>query len=153
MPPAGTVQRRLTRTIGNRYPGCLGNARSSPDGERIAFRMRDEKGDWQIYLISPRGGEPQQATFIEGGVTTDGRWHPSGKYLAHVAGTKIFVTDVSPGESFGKSRVLIDRGPAPYGLVWSHDGKMLAYNRVVLTDSRAVSQIFVFPFDAETLGN
>lgn len=146
MPPEGAAQRRLTRTDGTKFPGCKGNARSSADGERIAFRMRDERGEWQIFLMSPRGGEPQQATFIEGGVTTDARWHPSGKFLASVAGTKIIVTEVAAGERFGKSRVLIDRGPAPYALVWSHDGKMLAYNRIVPTDGREVSQIFVCDF-------
>jgi len=146
MPPKGTVQRRLTRTVGTRFPGCKGNARSSADGERIAFRMRDERGEWQIFLTSPRGGEPQQATFIEGGVTTDARWHPTGKFLASVAGTKIIVTEVAEGERFGKSRVLIDRGPAPYALVWSHDGKTLAYNRIVPTGGREVSQIFVCDF-------
>ena len=112
--------------------------------------MRDSDGQWQIFLISPRGGAPQQATFIDGGVDTDARWHPSGDYLACVAGNQLLITDVRPGDSFGKSRVLIDRGPAPYALVWSHDGKTLAYNRAVETDGKTVTQIFVADFDADS---
>ncbi len=149
MPPEGTTQRRLTDTADAKYPGCEGNARSSLDGERIAFRMRDAGGQWQIFLISPRGGQPQQATFIDRGVDTDARWHPSGDYLACVAGNKILITDVRPGETYGESRVLIDHGPAPYALVWSRDGKTLAYNRAVKTNGKTVTQIFVADFDAD----
>lgn len=149
MPPAGTVQRRLTRTVGTKFPGCKGNARSSADGERIAFQRRDERGEWQIFLMSPNGGEAVQGTFIEGGVTTDARWHPGGNYFACVAGTKIVVTDVGSGKSFGESRVLVEGGSKPYGLVWNHAGTMLAYNRVVATEGREVSQIFVCDFEGE----
>ena len=143
MPPAGTIQRRLTHTEMALYPGCKGIARSSPDGERISFRMRDSRGHWQIFLIGPQGGAPQQATFIEGGIDTDARWHPSGHAIACIAGNRILITDVRPGPEFGQSRILIDRAPTPYALVWSHDGKTLAYNRTVKTDGKDVIQIFV----------
>ncbi len=142
-PPAGTVQRRLTRTANKKYPGCEGIARSSHEGTQIAFRMRDENGDWQIFLISPLGGPPRQATKIEGGVDTDARWHPSGDFIACVAGNKILVTDVRSGDS----RVLIDRAPAPFALVWSHDGRTIAYNRKVQTAGKDITQIFVSDFE------
>ncbi len=143
MPPAGAVQRRLTNTTESRFPGCEGIARSSHDGERIAFRMRDDTGQWQIFLSAPQGGTPQQATFVDGGVDTDARWHPSGNVIACVAGNKILITQVKRGADFGKSTVLSDRAPAPYALVWSHDGKTLAYNRKVKTDGKDITQIFV----------
>jgi dipeptidyl aminopeptidase/acylaminoacyl peptidase len=143
MPPAGTVQRRLTQTENAQYPGCQGIARSSPDGARISFRLRDHKGQWQIFLIAPQGGQPQQATFVDGGVDTDARWHPSGHAITCVTGNRILVTDVRPGPRFGHSTVLGDRPTAPCALVWSHDGKTLAYNRIVKTDGKDVVQIFV----------
>ncbi len=146
MPPAGARQRRLTHTASTAYPGCQGIARSSPDGEQICFRRRDAKGEWQIFLIGPDGGPPRQATFIDGGVDTDARFHPSGRAIACVAGSKIFVTDLRPGPHFGQSTVLIDQPPAPFALVWSHDGKTLAYNRTVKTDGKDVIQIFVADF-------
>ncbi|MEI7782447.1 MAG: DUF3748 domain-containing protein, partial [Planctomycetota bacterium] len=46
-PPRGVVQRRLTFTAGRRHPGIQGPRhwlRSSADGERIAFLMRDDDG-------------------------------------------------------------------------------------------------------------
>jgi hypothetical protein len=143
MPPAGTVQRRLTHTEKSPFPGCQGIARSSPDGERISFRMRDAQGAWQIFLLPPRGGQPQQATFVEGGVDTDARWHPSGNAIACVAGNRILVTNVRSGSQFGHSTVVSERSPNPFALVWSNDGKTLACNRVVKTDGKDVIQIFV----------
>jgi Protein of unknown function (DUF3748)/WD40-like Beta Propeller Repeat len=143
MPPAGTVQRRLTHTENSPFPGCHGIARSSPDGDRIAFRMRDPHGAWQIFLISPLGGQRQQATFVEKGVDTDARWHPSGNVIACIAGNRILVTDVRPGPQFGHTTVVSERSPGPFALVWSNDGKTLAFNRIVETDDKDVVQIFV----------
>jgi len=148
MPPAGTVQRRLTHTEKAHFPGCQGIARSSPDGERISFRMHDRNGQWQIFLTAPQGGQPQQATFVDGGVDSDARWHPSGHAIACVAGNRILVTDVRPGRRFGQSKVISDRLPAPFALVWSHDGKTLACNRIVKTDGKDVVQIFVTDYTA-----
>jgi len=148
MPPAGTVQRRLTHTENARFPGCTGIARSSHDGKRIAIQMRDGKGQSQIFLIAPTGGTPKQATFVTGGVDTDARWHPSGDAIACISGNKTLVTDVRPGARFGKSIVLNDRAPAPFSLVWSHDGKTLAYNRTVKTDGKDISQIFIADYAA-----
>ena len=143
MPPAGTIQRRLTHTENSPYPGCQGIARSSPDGDRIAFRMRDAQGVWQIFLMSPLGGKPQQATFVEQGVDTDARWHPSGNAIACISGNGILVTDVRPGPQFGRSTVVSQRSPNPFALVWSNDGHTLAFNRVVKTEGKDVVQIFV----------
>jgi hypothetical protein len=143
MPPAGTSQRRLTHTEHNPFPGCQGIARSSPDGDRIAFRLRDAKGAWQIFLLSPLGGTPHQATFVEGGVDTDARWHPSGTAIACIAGNRILVTDVRPGAQFGHSTVVSERSPKPFALVWSNDGKTLAYNRTIESEGKEVIQIFV----------
>lgn len=120
----------------------MGNARSSNDGNRIAFRMRDDKGQWQIFLLSPLGGKPLQATSIDGGVTTDARWHPNNRTIASVAGNRILITDVTPGPTFGQTTILNDHAPAPFGLVWSHDGKTLAYNRILTANNKDTTHIF-----------
>lgn len=147
MPPAGASQRRLINSSDRSYPGCEGIVRASHDGSQIAFLMRDDQGDSQVFLISPLGGEPRQATSIDGGVDAGVRWHPSGEAFVTVSGTRIMVTSVKPGPQFGQSRVLIDRSPAPYALVWSHDGRTIAYNRRVPTGDQEITQIFAIDYD------
>ena len=142
-PPAGTAQRRLTNTAGRRYPGCKGIVRASHDGKRLAFLMQDDQEAWQVFLISPLGGEPQQATFLEAGVDAGVRWHPNGHTIVTVSGNLMILTTVAPGAQFGQSRVLSDRAPAPFALVWSHDGNTIAYNRRVQNEGRETTQIFV----------
>lgn len=142
-PPAGTTQRRLTDTSQRRFPGCKGIVRASHDGKQLAFLMQDDQEAWQVFLISPLGGEPRQATFLDGGVDAGVRWHPSGNTIVAVSGNQIVFTTVEPGPHFGKSWVLSDHGPAPFALVWSHDGNTLAYNRRVKVDGRETTQIFV----------
>jgi hypothetical protein len=56
VPPKGVVQRRLTFTTERKFPGLQGPRhwlRSSPDGSRIAFLMKDESGVAQIWTFSP----------------------------------------------------------------------------------------------------
>ena len=149
MPPTGAVQRRLVDTSKRKHPGCKGIVRSSHDGSRIAFLMQDDKAEWQVFLISPLGGEPEQATFIDGGVDAGVRWHPNGKAIVNVSGTRVIVTSVEPGANFGKSRVISDRAPVPFALVWSHDGNTIAYNRVLSDGKREATQIFVTGYSAE----
>ncbi len=141
MPPAGTSQRRLTHSS-----GCQGIVRASHDGSQIAFLMQDDHGDLQVFLISSLGGESRQATFIQGGVDAGARWHPSGNVIVNVAGSRIVVTNVKPGPHFGKSRTLVDQGPKPFALVWSHDGKTIAYNRRVKSEGHLTTQIFVINY-------
>jgi hypothetical protein len=58
-PPRETTQRRLTFTEHRKYPGLQGPRhwlRSSPDGSRIAFLMRDDDDIVQLWTVSPLGG-------------------------------------------------------------------------------------------------
>ena len=64
------------------------------------------------------------------------RWHPSDKYLAAATKKGVVVVDVTSG----KHAVLAEKGGE--ALVWSNDGKTLAYNRKV----GEYSQIFVVGF-------
>ena len=81
MPPAGVMQRRLTFTHHNRYPGLVNVprhwVRSNPQGTQVAFLMRDDNGVVQLWLISPEGGEPRQLTHAESDIQSAFNWHPS----------------------------------------------------------------------------
>ncbi|NOY41224.1 MAG: DUF3748 domain-containing protein [Planctomycetes bacterium] len=146
MPPAGAAQRRLTDSTRRKNPGCMGIVRTSHDGSTIAFLMKDNQGDWQVYLTTPQGAKPKQATFVEGGVDTGVRWHPDGKAIVNVAGSRILVTTVESGPNFGKSRILCDCASEPFALVWSHDGKTIAYNRRIRVGGRESTQIFALDY-------
>ena len=132
MPPKGTVQHRLTFTAEKKYPGCVGSLHSSYDRTRIAYRQRDERGILQIYFISPLTSEPLQVTRHQSDVQSAVRWSPDGKKIYYVWDNSIIVCDVQPGESFGRFKRLTKKTPQPpLNIVLSHNGKILAFNRVI----------------------
>ncbi|MFO7937955.1 MAG: DUF3748 domain-containing protein [Kiritimatiellia bacterium] len=132
-PPAGVVQRRLTYTADRRYPGLQGPRhwlRSSPDGSKIAFLMKDDDGTVQLWTVSPEGGEPQQISSNPWDIQSAFSWSPDGKTIAHVMDNSIFVT----GTATGRSRRITERtadinAPTSHSCVFSPDGKMIAYMR------------------------
>ena len=145
MPPAGTVQRRLTFTAGRKHPGIQGPRhwlRTSPDGSKIAFLAKDDDGVVQIFFVSPLGGPVRQVTDNDWSVATPFNWSPDGTAIAYGMDNSIFITDVREGETFGTSKRMTKRSdddkpaPLPYGVVWSHDGKTIAYNRAVPNEER-----------------
>jgi hypothetical protein len=132
-PPAGVVQRRLTFTADRRYPGLQGPRhwlRSSPDGSRIAFLMRDGEGVVQLWTVSPLGGDPRQVTRNPQDVQSAFSWSPDGKSVAYVMDNSIFVTDVATGESCRLTERSEDAAaPTSHACVFSPDGTKIAYMR------------------------
>lgn len=141
MPPAGTVQRRLTWSNSD----CGGIIRCSLDGSRIAFTR-----DNQIQLISPLGGDPIQATSLASG-TNKPWWDPSGDYIYSVSDNSIWRTNVMEGDAqFGESLRLTDPtlypGRSPDALCVSPDGRWIAFNRSLdRGDGVFVNQVFITP--------
>lgn len=100
-PPVGMVQRRLTFTHNKPYPGLV-NAprhwvRSHPQGDTIAFLMRDDAGVVQLWLITPDGSGLRQLTQCSG-VQSAFNWHPSGKWLGFVLENRIALCHAHSGE-------------------------------------------------------
>jgi len=137
-PPKGTVIRRLTRTAAS------GIVRGSHDGAWVGYYATADDGTRQVFIIPSRGSDvdpdpamrPVQATFLEKGASGGLRWHPSGNSIAVLSDNGVAVTCVKPGPFFGVSYFATPHGatyPAPEALVWSRDGKLLAYNRRVPT--------------------
>jgi hypothetical protein len=146
-PPKGCVQRRLTFTADRRYPGIQGQRhwlRSSPDGQSIAFLMKDNHSTVQLWLISPNGEEPRQLSHNETSVASAFSWSPDGHRIAHVMDNSICTTDVSTGSTRRLTRRAGDASaPQPEACVFSPDGNQIAYLRRVGTVSRSLNQIFV----------
>jgi hypothetical protein len=146
MPPKGTVQRRLTFTADSLKPGCAGIVRSSPDGSHLAFLAHDAKGIQQVFLISPNGGEPEQITFHDSDVSPGVRWHPDGIHLSYVWNGSIILCKPH-NTPFSESFAILTTPtkPAPTNSVWSPDGKTIAYNRLVKSDTGkgSTQQVFI----------
>jgi hypothetical protein len=141
-PPKGLIVRRLAGKVE------AGIVRGSLDGARIAYYALDSKGVRQIFLIATQGSDqhadpamrPIQATTLAGGAASGLRWHPSGNSIAVLSENGVAVTCVKPGPLFGKTIWLTRHGagaPPAEALVWSPDGKLLAYNRRVPTSDAA----------------
>jgi len=149
MPPKGTVQRRLTFTADGKYPGCGGVVRSSSDGSLISYQAKDQNGIQQIFLISPSGGKAIQLTEHTSGVQSGVRWSPDNKSVIYVWDNSIVLCEVSdrPFEKRYK-RLTAKTAEAPSNIVWSNDGKIVAFNRSVPVEGgEPKHQIFIIKLD------
>jgi len=132
MPPKGTVQRRLTFTAETAHPGCGGVVRSSSDGKWIAYMAADAKGKQQIFLISPDGGNSRQITDHPAGVQSCVRWSPDNRSVCYQSENSIVVCKISD-EPFEKrfQRITPVTKEELSNIVWSADGKTIAFNRII----------------------
>lgn len=146
-PPKGTTQRRLTFTAARRFPGLQGPRhwlRSSPDGARIAFLMKDDAGVVQLWTISPNGGAPVQVTHNPWGIASAFSWSPDGELVAHAMDNSVCVTEVATGKTTRLTPRSEDAiAPKSEACVFSPDGQRIAYMRRVPDGGEAFNQVFV----------
>lgn len=145
-PPAGAVQRRVSFTNDRKYPGIQGPRhwlRSSPDGEWIFCLMKDDAGIVQIFSVSVNGGAVTQVTGNAFSVQSAFSISPDGKFISYVADNSVFVTYLESGTTQRLTPRVADEEKPEGGMVWSHNGKMLAYNRYVAENGKRWLQIFV----------
>jgi hypothetical protein len=146
-PPCGVVQRRLTFTTDREFPGIQGPRhwlRSSPDGSRIAFLMKDDDGIVQLWTVSPNGGEPRQLTYNEHDIASAFTWSPDGCWIAHLMDGCVCVTNTTSGATYRMTDPLDDgHAPRPEACVFSPSGKQIAYVRPVTARGQTWNQIFV----------
>ncbi|HEX4501600.1 MAG TPA: DUF3748 domain-containing protein [Scandinavium sp.] len=133
-PPAGVFQRRLTFTHDRAYPGLVTAprhwVRSNPQGDQIAFLMRDDTGVVQLWLIAPDGSGLRQLTHCDG-IQSAFNWHPSGEWLGFVLENRIALCDAKNGEI----RFLTadhENPPSGDAVVFSPDGHAVAWMQETL---------------------
>jgi hypothetical protein len=147
LPSKGTTQRRLTFTAERKHPGLQGPRhwlRSSPDGSRIAFLMKDDAGIVQLWTVSPNNGKPTQVTYHPWSITSAFTWSPDGRHIAFVMDNSIFLIDTTTGESHRLTPRSADEDtPRPEACVFSPDGRKIAYVRSVSTTGGRWNQVFV----------
>lgn len=150
-PPTGTVQRRLTFTASDKYPGLQGPRhwlRSSPDGSRIGFLKKDGSGVVQFWTVSPNGGPAVQVTRNPHPVASAFTWHPDGRRMAFVMDNSVCQTDVLTGETIRLTqRSADDCAPRPEVCVVSPDGRRVAFVRRLPTGVGFANQICVVELD------
>jgi hypothetical protein len=146
-PPAGATQRRLTFTADRRFPGIQGPRhwlRSSPDGSRIAFLMKDADGVVQLWTVSPQGGPPRQLTRNPWPVASAFTWSPDGRFIAHVMDNSVSMTAADTGATQRLTPRSDDStAPRPEACVFSPDGRRIAYVRTLPSPESPANQIFV----------
>ena len=148
-PPAGTAQRRLTFTADCPFPGIQGPRhwlRSSPDGSRIAFLMKDSAGVVQLWTVSPNGGAVRQVSKNPWPVASTFTWSPDGRQIAHVMDNSVCVTDVASGQTRRLTPRTDDASaPRSEACVFSPDGKRIAFVRPLPSPRELANQICVVP--------
>ena len=146
-PPKGVKQRRLTWTADRKFPGLQGPRhwlRSSPDGSRIAFLMKDDSGIVQLWTISPLGGEPVQVTRNPWNIASSFTWSPDGARIVHAMDNSVCATAVATGETTRLTPRSSDAlAPRSEACVISPDGERVAYVRTIPSGAKAWNQIFI----------
>jgi hypothetical protein len=150
-PPRGTIQRRITFTSGRKNPGIQGPRhwlKSSPDGSRIAFLMKDDDGIVQLWTASPTAGSMKQVTHNHWPIASAFTWSPDGRWIAHVMDNSVCVTNAATGETRRVTPRSDDSAaPLAEACVFSPDGKRIAYMRRVQDKEGGSNQIFVAGLD------
>jgi hypothetical protein len=146
-PPRGVKKRRITFTADRKHPGIQGPRhwlRSSSDGNWIAFLMRDDAGVVQLFTVSPLGGEPAQITRDPWEIASAFTWSPDGRSIAYAADGSVMTVEVATGVSCRLTPRRADGSdPRPEAVVFSPDGRSIAFMRRVVAVGEPHNQIFV----------
>lgn len=143
--PVQSYQRRITYTSDRKFPGLQGPRfwlRTSPDGAIVYFLMKDDAGIVQIFSVPVNGGDIRQVTSLRHAVQTQFNLSPDGTTLAFAAGNAVWKTDVASGVSVQLTPQSSDEAAPVIGVSWSHNGKILAYNKYVGEGDSRYLQIF-----------
>lgn len=143
--PDGVVQRRITFSGDRKFPGIQGLRfwlRSSPDGSRLYFLMKDDDGIVQVFGVSVHGGAPRKVTSLPASVQAQFNLSPDGRSLALVADNSVWVVDIKSGRSTRVTERKADEDAPVLAVNWNHAGNILVYNRYAPDGSERYLQIF-----------
>lgn len=148
MPPKGGTNRRLTHTQNKKFPGVATTPRhwlsSAMDGSFISYLARDNEGVVQVFLVSPLGGEPVQATFHTSSVQGMVRWHPVKRVFTYVCDNSLFMAALTEDDKINDPvRITARSEEPPFAHCFSRKGDKVAFNRYVEKEGRRFIQVFV----------
>ncbi len=128
--PRDVMQRRITNTPDG-IQGPRHWLRCTPDGNLIAFLLKDDKGVIQLFGVSPNGGKITQLSFNAYPIQGPFNFSPDGKHLGYLADNSVFVTDVKTHKSERLTPPASKEENVSGSVVWSNNGSMLAFNKYV----------------------
>lgn len=141
-PPSGVKQRRITHST----HGVLGPRhwlRSLPDGSLIGFLSKDENNTIQVMGVSPNGGDIKQLSHSPSSITSPFSFSPDGQYVSYIADNSVFIEKIGSAKP-QRLTTRVEGTDVPVGAVlWSPDGKSLAYNKYVTEEEGRYLQIFL----------
>ena len=143
--PDGVVQRRITFTGDRKFPGIQGPRfwlRSSPDGSRLYFLMKDDDGVVQVFEVAVHGGALRKVTSLPASVQAQFNLSPDGKSLALLADNSVWVVDIESGRSTRVTERKADEDAPVLAVNWNHAGNILVYNRYAPDGNERYLQIF-----------
>ena len=142
-PPAGVQQRRITH-LDKGIQGPRFWLRSTADGKWIGFLASDDREIIQLFLVSPNGGNYRQLTFNHHSVEGPFNFSPDGRQVAYIADNSVFITYLDNGRSRRLTPKSTGNGRPIGAVIWSNNGKKLAYNRYMKEKSgKSYLQIFI----------
>lgn len=139
--PLGAAQRRITFTK-NGIQGPRHWLRSTSDGALILFMSKDPSGIVQVFSISPNGGTIQQITYNDFSIQGPLNISPDDKYVSYIADNSVFVTGIQTHISERLTSTAPAEGKPEGAVIWSNNGKLLAYNRWIKNAAGQFMQIF-----------
>ena len=140
--PQGVLQRRITYT----QQGIQGPRhwlRTTSDGTLILFMAKDPKGIIQVFGVSPNGGTISQITFNDFSIQGPINISPDDTYVSYVADNSIYVTGIKNHLSERLTPRGTDEDGPTGAVIWSNNGKALAFNRRVKKGAQKYVQIFL----------
>ena len=144
--PKSFVQRRITYTADQKFPGVQGPRhwlKSTKSGDRIFFYAKSEDGVVQVFSVSPAGGEPVQITRNAFSPDTPFSLSPDDRWIAFGFQNQLYLTEVATGNTQKIGNPPQANQSDLSNINWSHSGKFLAYNKRVKTDSGSYFQVFL----------
>lgn len=105
--------------------------------------MKDDMGVVQIFSVPTIGGKMNQVTNNLFSVQSAFSLSPDGKFVSYTADNSVFITSLETGKTHRLSRRFSDDEKPEGGMVWSYNGKMIAYNRYVIVNQVKWLQIFI----------
>jgi hypothetical protein len=143
--PKGLVQRRVTYTTERKYPGLQGPRfwlRSSPDGSKLYFLMKDKEAVVQVYEVNTVGGPERQVTTLTSSVQAQFNISPDGTKLALIADNSVWICEITSGKLTRLTPPTSEASAPVLAVIWNNRGDALVYNRYTESTQGNFLQIF-----------